>query len=141
MLYFDTSALLPYYRREAHSLSVEALLTSLSEPVLISALTRVEFASALARWVRWGELDERMANRVEGTFRQDQAAGRFRIHVLGGPEYERAYEWLIGRRTSLRTLDALHLACAQTADAALVSLDEALLRAADYLAVPIHRLT
>lgn len=54
MLYFDTSALLPYYRREHASERVQALLLSQSQPVLISHLTEVEVASALARWVRMG---------------------------------------------------------------------------------------
>jgi len=47
MLYADTSALLPYYRAEATSAAVESLLLAQSKPVLISDLTRVEFASAL----------------------------------------------------------------------------------------------
>lgn len=58
MLYFDTSALLPYYRAEDVSDQVQALLGRQTEPVLISRLTVVEVASALARWVRMEELTE-----------------------------------------------------------------------------------
>jgi predicted nucleic acid-binding protein len=54
MLYFDTSALLPYYRQEQASEQVQALLSVQRQPVLISHLTEVEVASALARWVRTG---------------------------------------------------------------------------------------
>lgn len=48
MVYFDTSALLPYYRQEAHSGAVQRLLMDQTEPVLVNDLTRVEFASALS---------------------------------------------------------------------------------------------
>ncbi len=56
MIYFDTSAVLPYYREEQASNWIQALLESQTRPVLISHLTEVEFASALARWVRMGNL-------------------------------------------------------------------------------------
>lgn len=48
MLYFDTSAILPYYRQEHASDRVQALLESQTQPVLISHLTEVEVASAPA---------------------------------------------------------------------------------------------
>ncbi|PTB91794.1 VapC toxin family PIN domain ribonuclease, partial [Marinobacter sp. Z-F4-2] len=61
MYYFDTSAVLPYYRQEHASDSIQALLELQTKPVLISHLTEVEVASALARWVRMGELSEPQA--------------------------------------------------------------------------------
>ena len=134
-LYLDTSALLPYYRQEAHTDAVQRFLSRQREPIAISALTRVELASTLARWVRTGELDERSANRVESAFEEDVAARRFRLRALDADTYDRAARWLLARRTSLRTLDALHLACAEAAGAALVTLDVAFARAADHLGV------
>jgi predicted nucleic acid-binding protein len=133
--YLDTSALLPYYRAEAHSEAAEAFLRSRTEPVSISALTRVEVASALARWVRAGEIDERQANRVDAAFHEDLAAGRFRLHAIEPGRYERATHWLLARSTSLRTIDALHLACAEAEGAVLVTLDRQLADAADYLGI------
>ena len=135
MLYFDTSALLPYYRHEARSESVQALLARQREPVVVSHLGRVEFASALARWVRTGELDERQANRIEAAFREDLGLGRLALRPMDPGHYDQAERWLLMRKTSLRTLDALHLACADGLAAPLVSLDAALLEAAHFLAV------
>ena len=49
--YFDTSAILPYYREERRSKLIQNLLLAISPPVAISHLTDVEFASALSRFV------------------------------------------------------------------------------------------
>ncbi len=139
MLYADTSAILPYYRQETASTAVEHLLRSQTEPLLISDLTQVEMASALARWVRIGELSETQANRVESAFFEDIRAGRFLRVPLDAGHYERAYHWLLTRRTALRTLDSLHLACAEANSATLLTLDSTLLEAADLLGVAATR--
>jgi len=135
MLYLDTSALLPYYRAEAYSGAVERFLGRQTEPLTISPLTRVEVASALARWVRHGELDEQAANRVKNAFHEDIASHRLEIRAIRAQAYERATEWLLARRTALRSLDALHLACAEQAGAALVTFDDTFAEAAESLGV------
>lgn len=132
MLYFDTSALLPYYRAEDVSDQVQALLGRQTEPVLISRLTVVEVASALARWVRMEELTESQANRIESAFHEDVSEGRFVVKAITDAYFERAYHWLLTRKTSLRTLDALHLACAEGNEAVLVTCDDALQEAAEF---------
>ncbi len=137
MLYFDTSALLPYYRHEARSDAVEQLLLS-GEPVLISDLTRVEFASALARWVRTQEIEEPHAQRISRRFDEDIRESRF-IRCRNTPsQMDLAAQWLLTRTTSLRTLDALHLACAATENATLVTLDEVLHTAAGTFGVSVR---
>lgn len=130
MLYFDTSALLPYYRQEEASERVQTLLLAQSQPVLISHLTEVEVASALARWVRMGELDDAGANRIESAFLEDVRYGRFVRCPVELVHYQRAIHWIGTRKTSLRTLDALHLACAEQQLACLITEDDALLSAA-----------
>ncbi len=60
-IYLDTSALLPYYREEEASHRVESLLRKIKPPVLLSELTRVEMASAIARWTRMNEISEPQA--------------------------------------------------------------------------------
>lgn len=139
-LYLDTSALLPYYRSEARSEAVQRFLAGRDRPLLVSPLTRVEAASALSRWVRTGELDETQANRVESAFHEDLASHRFRVLAMDAEIYERATHWLLARRTTLRTLDALHLACAESAGAALVTLDDAFAGAAEHLGVATVRI-
>lgn len=44
--------------------------------------------------------------------------------------FDQAKHWLSLRQTALRTLDALHLACAQSVDAKLITADEKLSQAA-----------
>ncbi|ALO46377.1 type II toxin-antitoxin system VapC family toxin [Pseudohongiella spirulinae] len=133
MFYFDTSALLPYYRQEAASERVQALLMSQQQPVLISHLTQVEVASALSRWIRMGELTESQANRIESTFSDDIRQKRFVRTSIEAADYERATHWISMYNTRLRTLDALHLACAERNRACLISQDKALVKAALFL--------
>ena len=135
MLYFDTSAVLPYYRKEHASDRVQRLLESQTRPVLISQLTEVEVASALARWVRMGELSEPQANRVESAFHDDVSHGRFSVCPIETSHYQRAGHWIGTRKTSLRALDALHLACAEYHQAHLISEDEALVSAAIFFGI------
>jgi predicted nucleic acid-binding protein len=132
MLYFDTSALLPYYRQKSSSDAVQRLLLAQSAPVLISHLTEVEVASALSRWVRMGELTEPQVNRIESAFQDDVRSGRFVRCMLEPVHFQRAVYWISMRKTSLRTLDALHLAVAEHHDACLISDDTALVSAATF---------
>lgn len=134
-LYLDTSALLPYYREEPVSGSVQALLISLTGPALITRLSRVEFASALARWVRMGELSETQATEIEIAHQQDFEAGCFRIISMTVKHYRQAERWLLSRKSSLRTLDALHLASAHLHGVELVTCDGGLARSAEQLGV------
>jgi uncharacterized protein len=134
-VYLDTSALLPYYRSEPRSDTVEAFLRARRERVDISDLTLVEVASALARWVRRGELDEAQALTIERALDADVDAGRLAVHALTRSHTRLAQRWLLGRRVGLRTLDALHLACAALIDAHLVTLDRELAREAAALGI------
>lgn len=128
--YFDTSALLPYYREEPASGRVQAMLESLGPPVLLSSLTRVEMASAIARWTRMKEVDEAQATLVENTFYQDISQGYFLIKPLAEIHYQQAEKWLSARKTALRTLDALHVACCWGFQASLVTCDHTMHEAA-----------
>ena len=139
MLYFDTSAILPYYRQEQASDRVQRMLSRQTEPVLISQLTEVEVASALARWVRIGELSDPQANRIESSFLDDVGAGRFRRCRIESKHFHRASHWISTRRTALRTLDALHLACAEHRNATLVTEDEALINSAEFFGIQVSR--
>lgn len=139
MLYLDTSAILPYYRQEQASLRVQAMLAEQTRPVLISHLTDVEFTSALARWVRMGELSEPQANRIESAFHDDVSHDRFTLCSVLPEHYRRAAKWLGTRKTSLRTLDALHLACAERHQARLISEDHQLIEAATFFGIDAGR--
>jgi uncharacterized protein len=137
-LFFDTSALLPYYRTEARTLVIADLLAAQQRAVMISHLAVLEFASALARWVRMENLTEPAANRIESAFHEDVVSGRFRVLPLQALAVERAHHWLLTRQTSLRTLDALHLAHAEIGGGALVTLDDRQFESAVYWGVAVR---
>ena len=134
--YFDTSALMPYYRPEPASAACEALLLDSPDGVCISHLTEVEMASVLARLVRTGELAEKDAERVQQAFAEDLDRRRIARESLAPEHFERALAWLLIRSTALRTLDALHLACASKLGAELVTCDRVLGEAARKFGVP-----
>lgn len=136
--YFDTSAILPLYRTEPATAQAEKALARWSG--VVSALTEVEVVSALARWVRMGELTEDQAHGVETAFADDLLQGEFERTEPGLQHYWRAREWLSQRSTALRTLDALHLACAAETGLAMITADQTLATAAKALGQRVHLL-
>jgi len=135
LFYLDTSALLPYYREEPASTRIQELLISLKPPVIISDLTKVEFAAALARWVRMKELSEQQADFIDNTFAKDITSGLFLKKPIIKRHYMQAEKWLTGRKTALRTLDALHLACCWDLGAELITCDRVLYQSSETLGV------
>jgi len=127
--YYDTSVLLPYYRPEALSEKVQALLMG-NQQVAISMLVDVEMASALSRLVRMGEFSDQDAAKVQNAFAGDAKKGCFRYLAVNVAIFQQAQRWLLERKSALRTLDALHLACAALAEARLITADQALADAA-----------
>jgi len=92
--YFDTSALIPYYRPEPISDQVQALLVASEDPVLISVLTETEFASVLARLVRMNELRDSDASLIQAAFQEDIHRGCYRVLDLQRENYHLARDWL-----------------------------------------------
>lgn len=131
--YLDTSALLPLYRLELLSEKVEALLERM-RPV-ISPLVEVEVASAVARWLRTGELTVDQAHAVDRAFAEDLQLGALQRCAIEERHYWQARTWLMERRTALRTLDSLHLACAADQGLTLVTADRLFAEAASTLGV------
>jgi predicted nucleic acid-binding protein len=135
-IYLDTSALLPYYREEINSQAIQDFLSSLNIPAGISDLTVLEFSSALSRWVRMKELDEAQASLVENAFIEDVGSGLFKRLPITTKHYRQAQRWISTRKTALRTLDALHLACSFAAGIEIVTCDQVLAESANILGVP-----
>lgn len=135
-IYLDTSALLPYYREEKNSQAIQRFLSSLNVPAGISDLTELELAAALAGWVRMQELNEAQTSLVENAFIDDKRSYLFRRLSISAKHYRQAHKWISSRKTALRTLDALHLACSFAAGLEMVTCDEVLASSADVLGVP-----
>lgn len=139
MVYVDTSVILSFYRPEAQSGRAQTLLNALDEPALISSLTEVEFASALGRWVRTSEVRDADASRIHAAFQTDIEDGCYQRIPLTVAHYRQAVIWLLARKSAIRTLDALHLACAAKRQAPLATFDKVMRSAAGELGVAIHR--
>jgi len=52
-------------------------------------------------------------------------------------DYHQAEKWLSGRKTSLRTLDALHLACCWSMEAEIITCDAVLQQSAEFLGISV----
>lgn len=129
MAYIDTSVLVAYYCPEERSEAAQRAVHD-GQPH-ISALTEVEFCSAVATKVRTGEMPATEADRVLAMFEQHVAAGGYRMLPLGPGQFSLARQWIGRRAVPLRTLDALHLAVAASASVPLVTADAVLARAAE----------
>ncbi len=114
--YLDTSALAKWYINEPLSEQVEDYLSALPY-ALISSLVIVEMRSLLLRRRRSGEIESALVERIWTTFREDQATGSLVVLEVKD-EHLRSAERLLDRvETPLRTLDALHLALAESSKA------------------------
>jgi hypothetical protein len=139
MYYIDTSVLVAYYCPETLSGQVQSFLGEQFKPA-VSDLTDVELFSAVARKVRMGDLSPSDGNRILSKFLSHLDGGLFTIISLESQHWRIARGWIGLFSTSLRTLDALHLAIASAGDFTLVTSDQHLLQAADTLAVKAHRI-
>lgn len=140
MAYLDTSLLVAYYCPEPLSAKAEPAIRRDDEPV-ISLLVEVELCSAVAAKVRTGEMDKAAGTRVIATFQQHVADRRYRIVAIAEGEYALARTWLGQFTTTLRALDALHLAAASSNDLTLLCADKGLARAAKRLGVTCRLIT
>lgn len=137
MYYIDTSILVAYYCPETLSEQVQSFLGKQLKPA-VSALTEVELFSAVSRKVRMGDLSPSDGNRILSKYLSHQDGGLFTMIHLESQHWRIARGWISLFNTSLRTLDALHLAVASAGDFTLVTSDQHLLLAADTLGVKVR---
>ena len=112
--YLDTSALAKWYLNEPFSEQFEAFIQT-QPTAAISRLTVVEFRCLLARRRRAREITKAIESRVYASFENDVGAGFLQVYPVADANLIAALG-LITRlaRYPLRTLDALHLAIAQS---------------------------
>jgi uncharacterized protein len=134
MAYIDTSVLVAYYWPEKLSSAAQAEIRATEQPS-ISPLSELEFISALALKIRTKELNEKTARLVLSLFHKHRVENVFRIFPIGAREYEVACEWIGMFRTSLRALDALHLAVSFCNDLTIITADKILSESAGRLGV------
>ena len=134
MYYIDTCVLAAYYCPETLSDKVQTFLRAQVSPA-INDLTGVELFSAVSKKVRMGELSHADGNRILSKFQSHVTANLFRIIPIVRQHWQIARGWLSLFNTSLRTLDALHLAVASAEQLTLFTFDRQLLDAANALGV------
>jgi predicted nucleic acid-binding protein len=126
--YVDTSILGAYYCPEPLSAAAEKALRQFKTPV-ISVLSEVEFCSLISKKYRLDELRERQARQVLELFSNHVAEGFYRRVSLNTEHFIKARLMVASLDSSLRTLDALHLAVALSEGLRLMTADREFARA------------
>lgn len=121
VFYMDTSAIAKRYISEIGSSWIQALVDQTAgHQIVFCDLTPVEFASILARQQREKRVTLADVARLEGDY-QFHHSHEYWVSHLDGTILTLARQLLL--RQTLRTLDAIHLACAlETAQSAQLSL-------------------
>lgn len=124
-VYIDTTVLGAYYCPEPLSMQCEAYLQKVDAP-LISLLTEVEFFSLVSRKRRVGDFGISKARKILLEFESHMKRGFFRIVTPTFDHFMAAREMVGSMKSSLRTLDSLHLSIARSEEARMVTTDEIL---------------
>jgi predicted nucleic acid-binding protein len=139
MVYLDTSVLAAYYCPEAMSAIAEKTILRCERPT-ISSLVEVEFHSAVARKVREGTLSVADATRIITQLQLHIQSGCYERLLIEETHFVMARDWIGTFLTSLRTLDALHVAVCFVANANLITADANLAKAAHRFGVQVELL-
>lgn len=139
MIFLDTSVLASFYMDESNSRAVQKALSKPGAKA-ISPLVRVEFFSALSRRVRMKEYPVEVAREMADQFRRHVSRGFFHFASVTSADYQLAEDWLARFDTSLRSLDALHLATVFHSGCTLVTADKALATSAEKLGISVQKL-
>ena len=117
MLYYDSALILKLYTNEANAGRLIDYVTSQNQPVHIHALHRAELTSATRLKVFRKEITQAVGTRILGNIEDDIRTG-----VLNLLDIDWSYAWRRCRiladtqaaASGCRTLDTLHVACAQS---------------------------
>jgi predicted nucleic acid-binding protein len=112
--FFDSSALAKLYHPEAGSDSVNRIFRERSRLIFVAKLALIELISVAGVKQRTGSLTREGAAVFLRQVTVSAALGDFLIHPMHRQDYETASRLLTdySAKHNLRTLDALHLACA-----------------------------
>ncbi len=128
MIYFDASVLVPLLIADAHTEKAAAWYSGLSATVAVSEFANLEVNAVLSRHLRVGRLTQGEVENALLDFDALRADCERLTHS--------AADFLLAQRlvrnfsTKLAAADALHLASAKNANAALATFDERLAEAA-----------
>ena len=130
LAYIDTSALAKRFVSEVKTPELEAFLMSDSHQCVLSSLSLTELKSVLRRRLREHAITNKVMQLSEQQVMLELARGTWKYFPISEAIFSYAGELIEQLATPLGTLDAIHLACARTADCELmVSADRQLLKA------------
>ena len=135
-LYLDTSVLVALLTKDPQTPRAFRYLNDTTPNLIVSDYTAAEFASAVARRVRIGELTVDAARAAFATF--DDFLPEAVQHVeTSSADIRNAERFLRRLDLVLRAPDAIHIAIAQRIDAPLVTFDEKMANSARMLKVEV----
>lgn len=111
MLFFDTSALVKRYADEEGTQTVDQLIETPENTIVITSLSVIEIASAFRRKYNRGEISVQQQNGLLVSF-FEEATERYVIIPVDEGIFENAFDLVL--EDDLRTLDALQLAAVLT---------------------------
>ncbi len=111
MLFFDTSALVKRYADEQGTQTVDRLIETPENTIVITSLSVIEIASAFRRKYNRGEISEQKRDGLLSSF-FEEATEQFIVIPVDESIFEKAFDVVLN--DDLRTLDSLQLAAALT---------------------------
>jgi predicted nucleic acid-binding protein len=135
LIYWDTSCVLKLYTAEPDSTIYLGQAGQSTEPLLSSAVLRIELHYALRQKELRGDIRSGAADRLTQQFEADTAKGRWLLVAIGEDVLTKANElaricYTHRPPVHLRTLDGVHLATAILANAQQVVTTDARMRTA-----------
>ena len=121
-VYLDASALVPFFVEESHSERAEAFLRSSSAALVVSDFAAAEFASAIARRRRMGDLTLAGARNIFDVFDRWAAERAQRVETTSR-DVASAERFLRRLDMTLRTADALNIALAMRLGTTIITFD------------------
>ena len=136
-LYLDASVLVALLTNDALTPRADAFMRNNTPVLIISDFAATEFASAIARRVRTSEITANEARAGFSAF--DVWVGRAtRREQINSTDITVAEAFLRRLDLNLRTADAINIAIAQRAAAALFTFDEKMASSARLLGTPVE---
>jgi uncharacterized protein len=136
-VYLDASVLVALLTNDKLTARADAFLRNHSPVLIVSDFAAAEFASAVARRVRMGEITPEDARIAFSTFDAWTARAAQRVEISAA-DVTVAEVFLRRLDLTLRTPDAINIAIAQRNGAGLVTFDEKMAASARMLGTPVE---
>jgi predicted nucleic acid-binding protein len=135
-VYLDASVLVALFTNDPFTPRADGFLRENASVLLVSDFAAAEFASVIARHVRTREIARRDARIAFSTFDAWTARVAQRVEI-GAADVKAAEAFLRRLDLKLRTPDAINIAIAQRIGAALFTFDDAMIKSARALGMPM----